>query len=101
MNVLMTNPYLFWGGVALVLIGYAALVHYWPTLSSKFGALFGARVSKELDREHADLETFAAAAKAKLDAVAAAKKAAIDAITAVAKTPPSDPPTTPPAPPTP
>lgn len=101
LSSLMGNPYLFWGGVALVLLGYAALVHYWPTLSGKLGGLFGARASKELTREHDDLEAFAADVKAKLDAATAAKKAAIDAITAAAKAPPSDPPAPPPATPTP
>jgi len=85
------NVYTLGAGFILFLVAYGALVHYWPTIQAKVGNLFGSKVSKELTREHDDLEAFAAAAKAKIDAVSAAKKSAIDAIKNAVSNPPPPP----------
>lgn len=45
---------------------YGALVHFWPTIKSKL-PFVSPRVSKELEREAADLDAFVAKAHAEID----------------------------------
>lgn len=67
MSTITGNFYVWSALIVLALVGYGALVHYWPSIKEKL-PFVGSRVSRELDRENADLEMFVKKAHDSIDA---------------------------------
>jgi hypothetical protein len=60
---LMGNPFVLVGGAV---VAYGLLVHFWPSIKSKL-PFVSDRISRELDRESADLDNFVKNAHVAID----------------------------------
>jgi hypothetical protein len=59
----LNNPFVLVGGAV---VAYGLLVHFWPSIKSKL-PFVSDRISRELDRESADLDNFVKNAHVAID----------------------------------